>query len=35
MHFLRKIQKMHFSPENGWIEKLMVPESAPQELSNE
>jgi hypothetical protein len=23
--FLRRIQKIHFSPENGWIEKLMVP----------
>jgi hypothetical protein len=34
--FWRKIQKMNFSPENGWIEKLMVPlESAPQEVSNE
>jgi hypothetical protein len=27
---------MAFFPENGWIEKLMVPsEIAPQELSNE
>jgi hypothetical protein len=34
--FLRKIKKMDFSPENAWIEKLMVPlESAPRELSNE
>jgi hypothetical protein len=32
---LRKIQKIHFSPEN-LFEKLMVPsESAPEELSNE
>jgi hypothetical protein len=35
-NFLRNIQKMHFPPENGWIEKLMIPsESAPPELSNE
>jgi hypothetical protein len=34
--FWRKIQKMHFSPENCWIGKLMVAsESAHRELSNE
>jgi hypothetical protein len=34
--FLRKIQKMHLSPENDWIDELMVPsEGAHQELSNE
>jgi hypothetical protein len=34
--FFRKIQKMFFSPEDGWIEKLMeLSESATRELSNE
>jgi hypothetical protein len=34
--WLGKSQKMHFSPENGWIEKLIAQtESAPRELSNE
>jgi hypothetical protein len=33
---LRKIPEMHFSPENGYIKKLMVPlESAPQVIANE
>jgi hypothetical protein len=34
--FLERLLKMHFSPKNGWNEKLMTPsKSAPQELSNE
>jgi hypothetical protein len=33
---LRKTQEMHFPPENGWFEKLLLPsQSAAQELSEE
>jgi hypothetical protein len=35
MFFEKNSENMYFPPENGWIEKVMVPsESAPQELSN-
>jgi hypothetical protein len=33
--FFEKNQKMHFPPENGLIEKLIVPSERDQELSNE